>query len=199
MKLYKGLTKQEGDKLLSIYNSSFGIVRISEILKNARETERRIHLIGVLGAGQSAIAGLLLEKGYRLSGSDVKDVGEASELLSLGLEYYPSHDEENVKDAALVVYTLAISEHNPEYVYARTHGIPTVSRAELASALASGCEKVITVAGSHGKSTTTAMLAHMFTIAGKAPTVLSGAELTSGRSYAPGENNFFAIIFSCIF
>ncbi len=191
MKLYKGLTKQEGDKLLSIYNSSFGIVRISEILKNARETSGRIHLIGVLGAGQSAIAGLLLEKGYRLSGSDIKNASKASELLSLGLEYYPSHDEENVKDAALVVYTLAISDGNPEYVYARTHGIPTVSRAELASALASRCEKVITVAGSHGKSTTTAMLAHMFTIACKAPTVLSGAELTSGKSYAVGENEFF--------
>lgn len=176
---------------MSIYNSSLGILRIGNIINEAVESKRRIHICGVLGAGQRGIAELLLKKGFRVSGSDVNDGGGAEELISLGLEFRLGHSAKNVHGAALLVYTLAISEDNPEYLYARSHGIPTASRAEMAAYLSSSAERSIAVAGTHGKSTVTAMLAHIFDTAKADATVLSGARLMSGAfSQGTGEGTF---------
>lgn len=177
---------------MSIFNSSFGIMRIRGILEQAAKTGDRVHLTGVLGAGQRGLAELLLKSGVRVSGSDIKDPAEAQSLTRLGLEYKRGHSEENVKDAALVAYTLAISEDNPEYVYPRAHGIPTVSRAELAAAVTRDYEKLITVAGSHGKSTVSAMLTHVLKEAGCVPTALLGAPYEGSFSVFGGKEFFIA-------
>ncbi len=176
---------------MSVYNSSLGILRIEEIMNRTKERCGRIHITGVLGAGQRGIAELLLAGGLRVSGSDRRDESEAGRLSALGLEFYPRHSSENVIGADLLIYTLAIDEENPEYAYARKSGIPCVSRAEFSAYLASRSEKSITVAGSHGKSTTTAMLAHIFKSAAALPTVLCGAELPCGNYSERGAGEFF--------
>ena len=176
---------------MSIYNSSFGILRICNVLKEARASGRKIHLIGVLGAGQRGIAELLLARGFKVSGSDRQSAKNARELIDAGLEFYPVHDGKNIDGAALVAYTLAISSDNPEYRLAKEMKIPTVSRAELAAAIASESDRLITVAGAHGKSTVTAMLDCVFTAAGKSPTTLSGALLPSGGFSHKGGGDFF--------
>ena len=160
---------------MSIYNSSLGILKVSEVLKKARTGGGKVHLIGVLGAGQRGIAELLLKEGVKVSGSDRQGKENAAGLIEAGLEFYPTHDGKNIDGAVLVAYTLAISEDNPEYRLAKERKIPTVSRAELAAALASERGKIITVAGTHGKSTVTAMLDSVFSLSGKSPTTLSGA------------------------
>ncbi len=150
---------------------------------------KRVHLTGVLGAGQRGIAEILLSRGFRVSGSDVREDG-AGALRALGLEFYPRQETENVKDAGLVIYTLAISAENPEYFFAKAAGIPTVSRGEFAGFLASEKKNSIAVSGSHGKSTVTAMLAHIFEGTEDGATVLSGASFGDG-SYSRlgrGEN-----------
>lgn len=174
---------------MSIYNSSLGIIKIGEIIKRCLEGCGRVHMIGVLGVGQRGIAEMLLAQGVAVSGSDIGDGAE--ELIKRGLCFFNSHSEDNVKGASLVVYTLAISEDNPEYSYARKNGIPTASRAELAAYLLSLCERSICVAGSHGKSTVTALLAHIFRFAGKEPSVLLGAELEKGRFSEVGGGELF--------
>ncbi len=176
---------------MSVYNSSSGIIKIGEAIKCAVEQKKRIHICGVLGAGQRGIAELLLKKGFRVSGSDIRGADEARELLSLGLEFFHGHRAENAEGAGVFVYTLAISDDNSEYLYARSHGIPAVSRAEMAAYLSSSAKHCVTVAGTHGKSTVTAMLAHIFDSPNSDATVLCGARLMSGAfSQGTGEETF---------
>lgn len=193
MKLYKALTTREGARILSVYNSSLGIIRIKEIMKRIKETGGRVHICGVLGAGQRGIAELLLREGVRVSGSDAGASREEGELVALGLEFYSSHERENVTGAALLIYTLAISDDNPEYAAAKENGIPTVSRAEFWAYLSSGAEECITVAGSHGKSTVTAMIAHIFSKSEKSASVLSGSKLYGGGHSRLGDGKTFVL------
>lgn len=193
MKLYKDLTTREGAIILSVYNSSLGIIRIKEIMKRIKETGQRVHICGVLGVGQRGIAQMLLRCGVRVSGSDVGASKEAGELEALGLEFYGSHKKENVTGAALLIYTLAISDDNPEYVAAKEKGIPTVSRAEFWAYLSSEAEECITVAGSHGKSTVTAMIAHIFSKGERNISVLSGSRLSDGSYSAVGDGKTFVL------
>ncbi len=191
MNLYKDLTRGEGDCFLSIYNSSFGIMRISEVMDRLKEKNGRVHIVGVLGEGLRGIAELLLHEGVRVSGSDMRSAEQARELIALGLEFFSGHSPTNVSGAHLLIYTLAISDNNSEYTYAREMGIPTVSRAEFSAYLASKAEKCITVAGSHGKSTITAMLAHIFAMTPDSASVLSGAQLNGGCNSQVGNGKFF--------
>ncbi len=192
MKVYKKLTRDEGERVLSLYNTSLGFLRIAEIVKRVSENSGRIHLSGVLGAGQRGIAELLLARGFRVSGSDIKE-DTSGELRALGLEFYPYQDADNVKNASLLIYTLALSEENCEYVYAREHGIPTVSRGEFAAFLASEKQNSIAVSGSHGKSTVTAMLAHIFERTPDGASVLSGAALDSVSYSRLGRSETFIL------
>lgn len=165
-------------------------MKVKEILDFAQKQGGRIHLIGVLGAGQRGIAELLLGRGFRVSGSDLKSASEAAYLTELGLEYHSSHTPANVSGAALVAYSLAISEDNAEYRTAISEGIPTVSRAELAATLTDG-KRTVCVAGTHGKSTVVAMLAHLLSASDRSPTVLSGARLECGSYSLLGTGDVF--------
>ena len=115
---------------------------------------RNIHFIGVGGAGMSALARILLDKGYEVSGSDKKMSATAEQLAARGARIFEGHDAANVKGADAVVVSTAIPEDNVEVVAAKTQGIRRMHRSDVNAALLNAA-KGIAVAGAHGKTTTT--------------------------------------------
>ena len=136
----------------------------------------RIHLIGVAGSGMSGIAALLLALGHRVSGSDKVDTVEVKRLQSLGLDFHTLQRAADVVDTQLVVYSSAIRQGNAAFDAARSLGKPMVRRAEALAALMLG-KKGILVAGMHGKTTVSAMSAHVLRAAGAHPSHYVGAEI----------------------
>ena len=115
-----------------------------------------IHLIGIGGSGLSAIARLLLEMGYAVSGSDRANSSFLAALRLLGADIMIGHQASNISGANLVVRSSAISDDNPEVIAAREAGIPVLKRADFLGKLMDG-KYGIAIAGTHGKTTTTAM------------------------------------------
>lgn len=151
---------------------------MSDFLTTAdADQSKRIHLIGVAGSGMSGIAALLLELGYKVSGSDKSITSETGRLQAAGLEFYCPHTAESVAGAGAVVYSSAVKPgRNVAYDAAADAGIPLFKRAEaLASIMAR--KKGIVVAGMHGKTTTSAMCAHVLREAGLHPSHYVGAEI----------------------
>lgn len=169
---------------MALPNTSHGVAKIADLLAG----KRRLWFIGIGGVHMATMALIASKKGYAVSGSD-RAAGEGTaRLLAAGIPVYFGHDAARVVDADAVIYTLAISPDNPEYTAAQRLGIPVFSRADFLAFLMNGHPVRIGVAGSHGKSTVTAMLAEIFTMAGRAPSVFCGAPL---RHLAPptGEGN----------
>jgi UDP-N-acetylmuramate--alanine ligase len=136
----------------------------------------RIHLIGVAGSGMSGIAALLLELGHKVSGSDRSASLEVERLQRLGLQFFHQHRPEDAKDAELIVYSSAIKEDNPILAAARSSSRPMVRRAEALAAIMRR-KRGILVAGMHGKTTTSAMTAHVLREGGLHPSHYVGAEI----------------------
>src|SRR6476661_8949855 len=136
----------------------------------------RIHLIGVAGSGMSGIAALLVELGHDVSGSDKVKSWEVDRLQRLGLRFRAEHRAEDAKDAELVIYSSAIRETNPIRAAAMAAGQPLVRRAEALAAIMSG-KRGIVIAGMHGKTTTSAMAAHVLREGGIHPSHYVGAEI----------------------
>lgn len=137
---------------------------------------RRVHLIGVAGSGMSGIAALLLSLGHRVSGSDKVTTVEVDRLRSVGLDFHSPAQPQAVLEAELVVYSSAIRAEHPDYAAARESGKPMVRRAEALAGLLA-CRRGIVVAGMHGKTTTSAMAAHVLRAAGLNPSHYVGAEI----------------------
>jgi UDP-N-acetylmuramate--alanine ligase len=137
---------------------------------------RRIHLLGVAGSGMSGIAALLLALGHRVSGSDKADTVEVERLRRKGLVFQTPHGTDLVADADLVVRSSAIREGNPAYDAALSLGKPMARRAEVLAAVMTG-KKGIVVCGMHGKTTTSAMAAHVLKAGGLKPSHYVGAEI----------------------
>ncbi len=136
----------------------------------------RIHLIGVAGSGMSGIAGLLLALGHRVSGSDKVDSSEVQRLQKLGLVFHTPHRADVVHGVDLVVHSSAIKHGNPAYDEAVRLQLPLVRRADALAALLRG-KRGIVIAGMHGKTTTSAMAAHVMRHAGLRPSHYVGAEI----------------------
>ena len=145
--------------------------------------EKRIHFVGIGGVSMASLAKLAILAGARVSGSD-RDLGERThQLATMGAYIYAGHSRENVsEDIQLIVYSGAISEDNPELVRARELGIPAVTRASFLGGIMSEYSTRIGISGTHGKSTVTAMLDAIFTLAGKNPTTLAGEDLPKTNS-----------------
>ncbi len=150
----------------------------------------RIHFAGIGGVGMYSLALHSIINGKLVSGSDISKSALTASLEEAGAVIYQHHKGENVKGAELVVYSLSIATDNPELIYASEHGIPTLSRAEFMSKLISPYKNRIAVSGSHGKSTVTAMLAHIFLRCGKDPTVMAGAAINDGIPYIHGSDEY---------
>ncbi len=136
----------------------------------------RIHVTGVGGAGMSAIATVLASMGHRVSGSDRVASAAMERLAVLGVEVHVGHDPSFVRDAAFVTASPAVDDDNVELVEARRRGIPVLRRAEVLAAI-TAAKRLLAVAGTHGKTTTTAMLALALTEARMRPSFLVGAEV----------------------
>ncbi len=147
----------------------------------------RVHLIGIGGAHMSAIARILMAGGVHVSGSDTRDTEITKRLAELGAVIHLGHDAANLGDAALVVFTAAVNEDNAEVREARRRGVPVISRARMVARLMEG-RVGVAVAGTAGKTTTSALLAFMLVRAGRSPSYLLGGESVDlGGNAAPGD------------
>ena len=133
----------------------------------------RVHFVGIGGVGMSAVAELLVQLDCVVTGSDREASALTDRLGTLGIPVRIGHTEEAVRDADLVVHTSAAGTDNSELREARSKGIPTVRRADLLGQLTTG-HRVVGVTGTHGKTTTTAMVGGVLEAAGLDPTVLVG-------------------------
>src|SRR5213594_3346102 len=136
----------------------------------------RIHLIGVAGSGMSGLAGLLIELGHAVSGSDKVTTTETERLQRLGLRFHIQHLPEHADAADLVVFSSAIKDDNPILLTARSCGKPLFRRAEAVAAIMQA-KRGIVIAGMHGKTTTSAMTAHVLREGGLHPSHYVGAEI----------------------
>jgi UDP-N-acetylmuramate--alanine ligase len=153
----------------------------------------RVHLIGIGGTGLSAIARILLETGYQVSGSDRAESPFTRELRSAGAHIEISHRAENVAGAEMVVRSSAISDDNPEVLAARAAGIPVLKRSDFLARIMEN-KTTIAVAGTHGKTTTTSMIAWMLTALGQDPSFIAGGVLSNlGVNARAGQGNAFVI------
>ncbi|MBQ8808080.1 MAG: UDP-N-acetylmuramate--L-alanine ligase [Clostridia bacterium] len=137
----------------------------------------RIYLIGIGGVSMSGIAQMLLKEGCVVSGSDGSSSPLTEKLEQAGIKVFIGHDADNVKDCDLVVYSAAIREDNPERVRAKELGIKQIDRAQMLGMIMKEYDCPIAVSGTHGKTTTSGMLTHIFMECGKNPTVTVGGEL----------------------
>lgn len=152
-----------------------------------------VHIVGIGGAGMSALATVLLEKGKRVSGSDLKSSSATERLKLMGAEVVIGHSENNVVSPDLVSYSSAIRGSNSELQAATKRGIPLLNRAQLLRALISN-HKVVAVAGTHGKTTTTSMLSLGLINAGIDPSFVIGGELNEvGASAHFGQGELFVV------
>ena len=122
---------------------------------------KNIHFIGIGGVGMVGIAEILLNQGYSVSGSDLVENKNTQRLKSLGAKIFIGHSEKNVRDSDVIVHSSAVTESNPEMSSARSLNKTIIARAEMLSSLMRGFQS-IAVAGSHGKTTTTSLIANIF-------------------------------------
>jgi UDP-N-acetylmuramate--alanine ligase len=150
---------------------------------------RRIHLVGVGGSGMSAIAGVLAAMGHEVSGTDLKDSPNLERLRAQGVTVSVGHDRQRVEGAELVAVSTAIPASNPEVVAATELGLPVLRRAEILAAIAR-TRRCLAVAGTHGKTTTSSMLALVLVQAGWRPSFIIGGEVNeigTGAAWDTGE------------
>src|SRR3989338_8195461 len=149
------------------------------------------HLIGIGGVGMGAIASLLLDKGFKVSGSDLKESQITENLKKKGAQVFVGHSAENVRGADAVVYSSAVSQDNPELAFARQNQIRILKRAQVLAWLMES-QIGITVAGAHGKTTTTSMVSHLLITAGLCPTTAVGGIINGGSYHASlGRGEYF--------
>lgn len=154
---------------------------------------RKIHFVGVGGSGMSGIAELLANLGYSVSGSDAKLSPVTEHLASLGVRVAEGHDARHVGEADVVVYSSAIRPTNPEIVEATRRRVPVIPRAEMLAELMR-LKYGIAVAGAHGKTTTTSMIALVLERAGLDPTAVIGGRLSAfGSSARLGRGDFMVV------
>jgi len=142
------------------------------------EKVKNIHFVGIGGAGMIGIAKVLLQKGYSISGSDLNFSDDLARLQNDGAKVFHGHAKENIKGSDLLVVSSAIDKDNPEIIQAQEDQITIIPRAEMLGSIMIGYES-IAVAGSHGKTTTTSMVAKIFSEANLSPTYVVGGKVLS--------------------
>jgi UDP-N-acetylmuramate--alanine ligase len=153
----------------------------------------RAHFIGIGGTGLSAIAKVLVEKGWKVTGSDRSESPYQAELESLGVKVFIGHSEKNIKNAEIVIRSSAIPDDNIEVMTAREKGIPVQKRVDFLPTVI-GDQACIAVAGTHGKTTTTAMVAWILTQAGLDPSFIIGSVSKNlGTNAHSGKGEYFVI------
>jgi UDP-N-acetylmuramate--alanine ligase len=142
-----------------------------------------VHILGIGGIGMSAIAEILLAKGYSVQGSDQKESANVRRLRTKGVRVFVGHDAVNLVGARLVVISTAVKATNPELEAARAKGLPIIRRAEMLAELMR-LYTTVSVTGTHGKTTTTSLVSSIFENAGLDPTVITGGIINDWGSNA---------------
>ncbi len=151
---------------------------------------RIIHFVGIGGIGMSGIAEVLHNLGYEVTGSDIRESETTTRLRGLGIKIFIGHDEKNIYDAHVVVISSAVSPTNPEVVAAKDRAVPVIPRAEMLAELGR-LKYGILVAGAHGKTTTTSLVATILGEGGLDPTVVIGGKLKAmGSNARLGQGQF---------
>ena len=151
----------------------------------------RLHFVGIGGIGMSGIAEILLNMGCEISGSDIKKSDIIYRLQKLGANICIGHCGDNVYGADAIVVSTAIKPDNPEYMYALQHRIPIVHRSEMLAEIMR-LKASISIAGTHGKTTTTSLVAHVLMKGGVEPTVVNGGILNNlGSNAKLGKGDWF--------
>lgn len=158
------------------------LAKLRSIVPEMRRV-RHIHFVGIGGAGMGGIAEVLANEGYEISGSDLAPNAVTQHLSGLGATIYFNHRPENVSDASVVVVSTAVSQDNPELVAAREARIPVIRRAEMLAELMR-FRHGIAVAGTHGKTTTTAMVSSIYAEGGLDPTFVNGGLVKAAGTHA---------------
>ena len=154
---------------------------------------KKVHVVGIGGAGMSGIAEVMLNLGYEISGSDLNDGAATLRLKNLGATVVKGHAAENVAGVDAVVVSSAVKEDNPEVIAARAHKIPVVPRAMMLAELMR-LKQGIAVAGTHGKTTTTSLVASVLAEAGMDPTFVIGGRLEAAGSHAKLGSGEFIVV-----
>ncbi len=146
---------------------------------------KRIHFIGIGGSGMCPIAEILRSEGFELSGSDMNEGETLDRIKSYGIPVYMGHAAENIQGAELVVYSAAVKEDNPERKAAAEQGIPCIERSVMLGVVTRRYKRSVAVSGTHGKTTTTAMLSQVLIGSGFDPSAIIGGKLPfiGGNSY----------------
>ncbi len=168
---------------------------MSRFMMSDIEDNASIHFIGIGGISMSGLAQIVLKQGYRVTGSDWNESHITQKLAEMGADIVYGHNavnEKGILNASLVVYTAAAKEDNPEMIAARERGIRVIDRAEFLGAIMKGYTHAIGVSGTHGKTTTTSMLAHALVGAELDPTISIGGELELiGGNIRTGASDYF--------
>ena len=152
-----------------------------------------VHFIGIGGIGMSGIAEVLHNLGHKVQGSDQADSANVQRLREKGIEVFVGHTAENLGDAEVVVVSTAIKKSNPELIAAREKLLPVVRRAEMLSELMR-FRNAIAIGGTHGKTTTTSMVATLLDAGGLDPTVISGGIINAyGTNARMGEGEWMVV------
>jgi UDP-N-acetylmuramate--alanine ligase len=152
-----------------------------------------IHVIGIGGIGMSGIAEILHNLGYKVQGSDVAESGNVARLREKGISVVIGHKEENIEGVAVVVKSSAVKKDNPEILGARSRHIPVICRAEMLAEIVR-LKNTVAIAGTHGKTTTTSMVAHLFEKAALQPTVINGGIInTRGTNAYLGSGEWLVV------
>ena len=154
---------------------------------------KRVHFVGIGGAGMSGIAEVMLNLGFEVSGSDISDSAATQRLKTLGAKVHIGHADANVSGANAVVTSTAVKPDNPEVAAARTRRIPVVPRAMMLAELMR-LKQGIAVAGTHGKTTTTSLVASVLAEAGMDPTFVIGGRLEAAGSHAKLGSGEFIVV-----
>jgi len=167
--------------------------RTGQELPDLDRGQLHFHIVGVGGAGMNGIATLLVAMGHIVSGSDLQSSPVLERLDRLGIRTFTGHDPSHVDGADIVAFSTAVSPSNVELVEARRRGVPTLARAEVLAAICR-TRRALAVSGTHGKTTTTAMLAAVLVEGGFEPGFLVGGELPGGRGGASwGSGKWFVV------
>ncbi|HOQ75176.1 MAG TPA: UDP-N-acetylmuramate--L-alanine ligase [Thermoclostridium sp.] len=151
-----------------------------------------VHMVGIGGISMSGLAEILMHKGIKITGSDIRESDITEMLRNMGAVVFPSHDASNITNQDLVVYSAAIPQDNPELAEARNRGIPVMERAELLGVIMDHFQHCIAVSGTHGKTTTTSMISQVMLEGGLDPTVHVGGMLDAiGGNTRIGSSSWF--------
>ena len=154
---------------------------------------KKIHMIGIGGSGMIGVATILQKRGFKVTGSDLVMTDELKELKKLGAKVQIGHEPKLIQNADLVVASSAISKKNPELLHAKQSGLTIIPRAEMLGTLMRPYRS-IAIAGSHGKTTSTSIIASIFNAANLSPTyVIGGQVLSIGRSSNLGDGNYIIV------